>query len=440
MTGPNFSELHRTHVATMKDRYTRALEASGHDAVVVFAGAPRVVFADDEGLPFKALGHFESWLPLNDHPYCSISFRPGEQPRLAYYQPDDYWHLPPADPEGFWAGQFEIDVFSRLDEMRTAWPADPGLAIVAEPRASVDFGTAGELNPARLLQALDLARTVKTPYELACLRAASARGVRGHLAAADAFAGGGSEYEIHLAYLAACEHVDDELPYHSIVALNEHGAILHYGGRDLDRPGCERHSLLIDAGARENGYASDITRTYAAGPPEFGEMVDALDVIQRGICAALRPGLDYRDVNAGLHHDVAGLLADFELIDVAPDTAVAQGLTSTFLPHGLGHFIGIQVHDVAGQVGDGGERIPPPAEHPFLRLTRRLEAGNVLTVEPGVYFIGTLLDKLRATPAGRSVRWGTVDQFRKYGGVRIEDNVHITADGAENLTREAFSG
>ena len=117
-----------------------------------------------------------------------------------------------------------------------------------------------------------------------------------------------------------------------------------------------------------------------------------------------------------------------------------QGVTSTFFPHGLGHPIGLQVHDVAGFSDEQGQLIPRPPGHPFLRMTRTLAPGMVVTIEPGIYFIPTLLKKLRAEEkSARSVDWGKVEHLAKFGGVRIEDEVHCTGSAPENLSRNAFA-
>jgi Xaa-Pro dipeptidase len=120
---------------------------------------------------------------------------------------------------------------------------------------------------------------------------------------------------------------------------------------------------------------------------------------------------------------------------------VASGVTSTFLPHGIGHLLGLQVHDIGGfMAGEDGGTIAKPEGHPYLRLTRVLQPGMVVTIEPGLYFIPMLLDKLRATPASASVDWSLVRHLSAFGGVRIEDDVACRADGApENLTRDAFA-
>jgi Xaa-Pro dipeptidase len=115
------------------------------------------------------------------------------------------------------------------------------------------------------------------------------------------------------------------------------------------------------------------------------------------------------------------------------------GVTSTFFPHGLGHPIGLQVHDVAGFSDEQGNLIPRPAGHPYLRMTRTLAAGMVVTIEPGIYFIPTLLGKLKAGPQAKLVDWHKVEHLAKFGGVRIEDEVHCTDGAPENLTRDAFA-
>jgi Xaa-Pro dipeptidase len=102
--------------------------------------------------------------------------------------------------------------------------------------------------------------------------------------------------------------------------------------------------------------------------------------------------------------------------------------------------LGIQVHDVAGFMeNENGTAIDPPSGHPYLRLTRVLEEDMVLTIEPGLYFIDMLLDNLRGTPAETLVEWSAVDELRPFGGIRIEDNIRVLADGHENLTRDAFA-
>ena len=123
------------------------------------------------------------------------------------------------------------------------------------------------------------------------------------------------------------------------------------------------------------------------------------------------------------------------------EEAFESGVTRTFLPHGVGHHLGIQVHDVGGhQAAPGGGSAPPPPEYPFLRNTRTLEPGHVVTIEPGVYFTPVLLDALRADEASSLVDWSVVEELAPYGGVRIEDDVLCTKDGYRDLTRASIQG
>jgi len=162
--------------------------------------------------------------------------------------------------------------------------------------------------------------------------------------------------------------------------------------------------------------------------------------MQLELCNRVRAGVDYRELHLDAHRMLGAVLAESRLATGEPDTLLATGVTSAFFPHGVGHLLGIQVHDVGGfMANESGKTIDPPSGHPFLRLTRVLEEDMVLTIEPGLYAIDMLLENLRGTPAEHHVDWDGVDWLRPFGGIRIEDNVRITAAGCENLTRDAFA-
>ncbi len=435
----NDAELYRRHLDRVRRHAEAALEIAGLDAIAISAGRPRVRFLDDRQYPFIPNPQFQWWVPLGEHPDCWVYFEPGTRPRLIFVQPDDYWHLPPADPEGFWCDSFDIRVVSEADAARTELPERlAGVGAIGEADLLPDWGF-GAVNPPPLLDYLHWQRARKTDYELGCLRQASDRAVRGHLAAAQRFREGRSEYDIHGAYLAAAGATDEEQPYHNIVALNEHAAVLHYQHRDRSAPPSAR-SFLIDAGAARDGYAADITRSYAAEAGEFQDLIDALDARQQELVGEVRNGVDFRDLHLLAHRGVAEVLAALKVVSLAPDAIVETGISRAFFPHGLGHFLGLQVHDVGGhQAAPDGGTLPPPADHPFLRLTRTLEPGHVVTIEPGLYFIDPLLAELRSGPHGEHVDWRAVERLRPYGGVRIEDDVAVTDAEPENLTRNAFA-
>jgi Xaa-Pro dipeptidase len=265
------------------------------------------------------------------------------------------------------------------------------------------------------------------------------RGARGHRAAEAAFRGGLSEYEIHTRYVHATGHTEAELPYPNIVALNEHAAVLHYQQLDRAAP-VLRHSFLIDAGAEVGGYAADITRTYAHEDRDFQALVQAMHALQQQLCDQVRPGVDYVSIHLDAHLRIANLLREARLIKIPGEDAVARGVSGVFFPHGVGHLLGLQVHDVAGfSIGRDGRQRPSPAAHPYLRLTRILEPGFVVTIEPGLYFIEPLLERARAGAHADCIDWREVERLKPFGGIRIEDDVVCTSGAPENLTRPAFA-
>jgi len=428
------------HLQAVIRRTARALEAAGYSSLLLHSGAPPLVFRDDQHYPFRANAPFKLWAPLTDVPDCFIYFEPGRQPLLLFHHPRDYWHKPADLPDTFWTRHFELHPVADRAAARVLLPEGLGrTAYIGEALPELSRWGVGAINPEPLIARLDFERAAKTPYELACLREASRLGALGHAAAAKAFSRGASEYEIELAFLEACGLREQELPYNPIIALNAGAAVLHYQMLER-RPPPERHSLLIDAGAEFAGYASDITRTYSHTNPDFAALVSQMDAVQQSLCASVHAGVDWRDVHLSSHRLIAELLHDAGITTCEADEAVETGVSSVFLPHGLGHLLGLQVHDVGGfqRSPEGGE-IPRPDGHPYLRLTRVLEENFVVTMEPGLYFIDQLLEQARGDHRGARINWNRIEQFRPFGGIRIEDNLAITATGCENLTRDAFA-
>ncbi|KQX96483.1 Xaa-Pro dipeptidase [Rhodanobacter sp. Root480] len=427
--------LYPQHLATLRERADKALALGGFDHLLIAAGMPTEKFLDDQDFPFAVNPHFKHWLPLTDAPGSWIIHSPGSKPKLVFLQPRDYWHVVPQAPQGYWVEHFEIVIVRNAAEALAALPAGNRAVIAPGPVEGVEVN-----NPATVFDYLHWHRSFKTPYELALMREASRIGTRAHRAAGDAFRAGASEFDVHMAYLDAARQIEAELPYASIVGLNEHGAVLHYSRFDRTPPPSSR-SLLIDAGASAAGYASDITRTYAAADAgEFQALIDSVDAAQQGFVSMVRAGQSYPDLHIHAHHVLAGVLREHGVIRMNAESAVESGVSSAFFPHGLGHSIGLQVHDVAGfQQGERGGTIARPAGHPYLRMTRTLEPGMVVTIEPGLYFIDMLLAELRDKPVSKDIDWNKVEAFKPYGGIRIEDDVVCTDDAPENLTRDAFA-
>jgi Xaa-Pro dipeptidase len=430
--------LYPQHLATLMRRADQALEESGFDALVVHAGVPPLQFLDDQSYPFKVNPQFKAWVPILDNPQCVLIYRPGSRPKVLFHQPDDYWHLPARLPDAPWTACVDLETFADPARVREAIAALAHPALVG-PRELFADSPERAVNPPALITRLHFARAVKTPYEIECLRRASDLGVLGHGAARAAWLAGASEYEAHQAYLAACQQREEEMPYNNIIAYNEHSAVLHYQHLDR-RPPPVRRSFLIDAGAQFRGYAADITRSHAAAPGAFAELVQHMEALQLKLCDLVVAGRDYREIHIAAHRAIGQLLLEVGLTRIPAEAALERGVTTVFFPHGVGHLLGLQVHDVGGVQAnaDGGERERPPG-HATLRLTRMLEPGVVVTVEPGLYFIDTLLKAAQGDARRGDIDWTRVEALKPFGGIRIEDNVVATADTPENLTRAAFA-
>ncbi|MEX2961331.1 Xaa-Pro dipeptidase [Microbulbifer sp. TYP-18] len=432
-------QLFAEHLATLRERYDDILEQTGFDTLNVFSGRPKVQFLDDNYYPFRCNPQFKALVPVTDNPHSWIIYRRGQKPRLLFYRPVDFWHYVPPAPRTFWSDQYDIDLLNS--------PADAKAFLQSENAAflgetdGLEGWPIGIPNPEELLARLHWSRAYKTPYEMACLREANRIAVRAHRAAEAAFREGASEFEINLSYLRAAGQGENQMPYGNIVGLNEHAAILHYTHLSGQRiPESELKSFLIDAGADCNGYCADITRSHAFRDGEYAELVAAMDAKEQELVAGLRPGVAYGELHRQCHLKIGQLLQQFGIIRTSAEGAVESNLTGTFMPHGLGHFLGLQVHDVGGhQTAATGGITPPPAEYPFLRTTRTVEANQVFTIEPGLYFIDPLLAALRETDLAAEVHWDKVDALRPFGGVRIEDNVIVHGDRTENITRDCYA-
>jgi len=428
------------HVKTLCERFDSVLKMENIDSIAIPSGELKVQFLDDMDYPFKVNPQFKTWVPITNNPHCWIVYRVEQKPILVFYQATDFWHKPVELKDDIWTGYFDIKIIHQPHEAYQHLPENsPDCALLGEWNHFYQ-GRLEQLlqNPETLLNRLHFARTIKTSYEIESMKMANQIAVRGHLAAEQAFISGESELSIHMAYLKATGQLEQELPYGNIVALNQNAAVLHYQHCETDTS-ARRNSFLIDAGATWNGYNSDITRTYAAEAGEFADMLIAFEEIQLKLVAALKPGVDYIQMHHQTHQLIAVWMEQFGLLTCSAESAMEAGVTQTFLPHGLGHFIGLQVHDVAGKLGDAvGSPIQQPENYPFLRLLHTLEVGHVVTVEPGVYFIPSLLEPLRQSNQGKLVNWSKVEAMLPFGGIRIEDDVVITEEGHLNLTRDAF--
>jgi Xaa-Pro dipeptidase len=405
-------DLYVAHVAALHAAYTKALGEL--DGVLIHSGSlVRKTRYDDQDWPFRPTPHFQHWLPLQE-PECWLLVG---RDRLALFRPTttSFWETKP-----HLAAPWILEPFDVIEDQKPE--KEKGIAVLGEDEA--------------LVARLDAIRAHKTPYEIACIAEANKHAARGHEAVRAAFAGGETnELRLHLVYLQETQQDDPETPYKNIVASGKNAATLHHVTYRKDASGAP--SLLLDAGATCFGYCSDITRTWVrargAASETFRALVLAVEAMQKRLCDAIRQGDKYEALHDLSHRQTSAILRELGIVRDLSDEAIdAQGISRAFYPHGLGHSLGLQTHDVGCAV------MKPRADNPFLRNTSIIERDQVFTIEPGVYFIDSLLEPLRRGELARHIDWGLVDALAPHGGVRIEDDVLVDGVGIRNFTREVL--
>jgi Xaa-Pro dipeptidase len=431
------------HIKIVCQIYEQGLElvqsAGGEiDAILLHSGSEQFYYSDDRVIPFQAFGHFCHWLPAN-RPDQFVYFAPGSKPVYLQIVPNDYWYEQTIEMADWWASEFEIIRLGSITELESQLPAGNAAYLGSNQQLAVQLGIAPDaINPLQLLHFLDFQRAYKSDYELEQLREANRLAITGHWAARDCFLDGGNEYMIHRAFLDTCNILEEESPYTNIVALDEKSAILHYQHKRRNTADLSQ-VLLIDAGCRINGYGSDVTRTWTKQNvhPVFKQLLTGIQALEQGLVGLAKPGVVYSELHSAALAGIASLLSELDICNASAETLIDQQVPQLFMPHGVGHLLGIQVHDVGGHQADiSGTRQQPPSHSPTLRNTRELAENMVFTIEPGCYFIPLLLEPQRIQTSGSLINWPLVDELYACGGIRVEDNVRVTSNGVENLTRQ----
>ncbi len=304
--------------------------------------------------------------------------------------------------------------------------------LVVEP-SEVNTGISAKLRDAVALQ-----RSIKSDVEVGEIEDALKITDRMHRAAMAATKPGKTEADIAGLIQGIALSSGRAQAYNPIVTV--HGEVLHnHSYHNVLQQG---QLLLNDSGAESpHYYASDITRTFPVGGRFTLVQKDVYETVLRGQLAGIemiKPGVTYKDVHLHVSRVLAEGLCGVGLMKGNPADAVEAGAHALFFPHGLGHMLGLDVHDME----DLGDVVGYPPGQPrssqfglnFLRLSRALLEGFVLTVEPGIYFIPALIDRWHQEKLHRDfINYDKLESFRTFGGIRIEDNVVVTAEGTRVL-------
>ncbi|KAK9722260.1 hypothetical protein K7432_002801 [Basidiobolus ranarum] len=288
----------------------------------------------------------------------------------------------------------------------------------------------------KLEEALKEARMFKSEFELEVMRISNKISSDAHIALMKKIKPGMNERELQALFEYECNrHGSMRQAYLPIMAYSNNAATLHYGRNNCEMPDGS-HLFLVDAGGEYHRYASDITRTYPVGGKYTDDAKTIYSIVldmQKQVLDALKPGVKWEDMHRLASRIACEGLKKCGILKGDVDEMIAKFVPAAFYPHGLGHSIGIDTHDVGGYP-KGVEKINEPGIR-YLRMRRDLKPGMVVTVEPGVYFCDAIIEPFLKNPeTAKYFDIPTLDRFRKVGGVRIEDNVVIKEDSIENLT------
>ena len=294
-----------------------------------------------------------------------------------------------------------------------------------------------------LIKAVVKMRSAKEPQEIEELERAAVIGYKMHTTAMRMCKPGAIEQNI-AGYLKGIAHGYGAMESFATI-LSQHGEIMH--GAPSMNPLEDGRLLLVDAGAETiNNYCSDNTRTMPVNGKFTQRQLEIYSIVEECHDYALkaaRPGVKYRDVHFGVCRLMTDRLKELGLMKGDTDEAVAAGAHAMFLCHGLGHMMGMDVHDMENfdQINVGFDEETRPNLEQFgtncLRMGRRLEEGFVVTDEPGIYFIPALIDDWRSKGLHKAfINYDMLETYKDFGGIRIEDDLLITKDGCRFLGKD----
>ena len=293
-----------------------------------------------------------------------------------------------------------------------------------------------------LIKAVVKMRSTKEPQEIEEIEKACAIGYKMHTTAMKLTKPGLTEKFIGGQVDGVAGSYGTKVSFATI--FTQHGEIMH-GIPRWDELESGR-LVLCDAGAENrNSYCSDNTRTYPVDGKFTQRQLEIYSIVEAChdyVLEVAKPGVKYKDVHLAVCRLMAARLKELGLMKGDTDEAVAAGAHAMFLPHGLGHMMGMDVHDMEGlgqiYVGFDGETRPSEQFGTnALRMGRRLEEGFVVTDDPGIYFIPDLIDDWRAKGLHKEfINYDALETYKDFGGIRIEDDLLITADGCRFLGEE----
>ncbi|KAF3915407.1 hypothetical protein AA313_de0208552 [Arthrobotrys entomopaga] len=392
----------------------------------------------DQEAPFHQRRYF-FYLTGCDLPNCYVTYDVSKDFLTLYIPPIDpeevMWSGLPLDVEGAMK-TLDIDSAKYSDELKSDLVGEV-LAIpdrVSEPFALMKGGTAVVKAFPELKEAIDECRAIKDDYEVALIKHANEISGIAHEALMKAVKTCKSEFELEAIFLENCiKRGGRKQAYDTIVASGTNAATLHYIKNN--QAFGDRLNVLIDGGCEYDTYASDITRVFPLNGKFTKESKDIYSLVlkmQKASLEMIKPGVLWDTIHETVHKILIQGFLDFGIFQNGTVDEILKNRTScAFLPHGLGHMMGMDTHDTGGHpnYSDADPMFK------YLRVRIPLKERHVITVEPGCYFCEFIIQPYLDDPKhNKYINQEVLKKYWAVGGVRIEDDVLVTKDGYENLT------
>lgn len=432
------------------DRRRHLQQRSNGAPVLVVGGAEVPIHVSDDYYPFRQEPNFYYLTGIADPGYAALLGGDGADYELFIPRLDLRWrvwmgHVPePESSQSAW----HADRVSYFDELldRIVQAAGRGgrvhLVRSSNPAAAEVIARLRERLPALQLvegpadQALVDLRLKKTAFELQCMREASEITRDAFLAFWRITEPGKSERDVQASIEQTFRARGALAAYYPIIGSGPNPAILHY--HENRRTMQAGEMLLVDAGSELHGYKSDVTRTVPVDGQWIGRRRAIYEIVldaQKRSIDRVEHGAFYPDLHRAAARDMVDGLKHLGIVRGDLDGLMERHVDHVFFPHGLGHPIGLETHDVGGHIDR--DSLPDDLKHVNLRTSRTVEAGMVVTIEPGLYFNVPLLEASRVDPRFQgAVDWDEAFACVEVGGVRIEDDVVVQHGGRSVLTHD----
>ncbi|MBT3222424.1 MAG: aminopeptidase P family protein [Proteobacteria bacterium] len=412
---------------TLNERRRRAAASLGPDTplVVIAAGEPiQKPSGLDQVYPF---------VPFAEYYWLTGSQRPGG---IITYDHQSGWTdfvRPASTDERLWEGEPEVPPGEDVAGFAEWLKAQTGS--IAAVGAKVE-GVEADKEASELAQSrLDISRRAKDEAELELIGRAVNGTARGFAHVRDQIRPGVNERFLQIELESTMyRHGCDGVGFGTIVGAGTHSAVLHF--EPGERVVGDDDLVLVDAGGSILGYTADVSRTYSAKGKFTHEQQAIYDIVLAAQLASIdkcRVGVEWADVHRTAAATLAQGLVDLGILKGKIDDLLDSEAISLFFPHGVGHMLGLGVRDVGGRAVGRELRKVCGAR---LRVDLPLEQHFLMTIEPGLYFVPAIIDSAENQQKfADAVAWDSLDRWRPVGGVRIEDDILVTADEPKNLTQ-----